>query len=176
MASDDTTSNDTTSNGTTSNAATPRAGTIVVGVDGSPHSAQAVRWALTQAALTSASVRAVTCWEWPPSLGVSGYIDVDLAEANREVAQTLLDEVQAAMKSEGLQAASEVHVDLQVLEGYPGRALVQAAQGAELLVVGSRGRGALGRMLLGSVGLYSASHAPCPVLIVREPADVPSSS
>lgn len=74
------------------------------------------------------------------------------------------------MTDEGLQDASEVPVDLQVLEGYPGRALVQAAQGAELLVVGSRGRGALGRMLLGSVGLHCASHAPCPVVIVREPA------
>ncbi len=144
-------------------------GGVVVGLDGSEQSKDALLWALRQAALTRVSVRAVTCWEWPPSLGVAGYIDIDLAGASREVAQKAVDEVLAGLP-DGAPEAS-VTIGLVVLEGYPGRALVTAAEGAELLVVGSRGRGALGRMLLGSVGLHIASHAPCPVVIVRKPDD-----
>ena len=140
------------------------AGTVVVGIDASPHSGHALRWALEQARLTAASVRAVTCWEWPPSLGMTGSVDLDLAGAAREAAQRVVDEVLSEVPD-----AAPVH--LQVIEGYPGQVLVEEAAAADLLVVGSRGRGALGRMLLGSVGLHCASHAPCPVVIVPDPAE-----
>ncbi len=109
-------------------------------------------------------MRAVTCWEWPPNFGVTGYVDMDLAASTLQVAQGLVDEVRRDL-------ADALLVDLQVLEGYAARVLVEQASAADLLVVGSRGRGAFGRMLLGSVGLYCASHAPCPVVIVRDPAE-----
>ena len=65
---------------------------------------------------------------------------------------------------------SAVAVRTTVVEGYPAKALLDAAEGAELLAVGSRGHHAISGLLLGSVGLHCATHAPCPVLIVREPA------
>jgi len=60
-----------------------------------------------------------------------------------------------------------VVVETSVAEGSPGRALVEAAKGAELLVVGSRGRGGFAGALFGSVSLHCVSHAPCPVVVVR---------
>jgi len=60
-----------------------------------------------------------------------------------------------------------VVVETSVAEGSPGHALVEAAKGAELLVVGNRGRGGFAGALFGSVSLHCVSHAPCPVVVVR---------
>jgi nucleotide-binding universal stress UspA family protein len=64
-----------------------------------------------------------------------------------------------------------VVVHLKVTEGHPAFVLTDAARGAALLVVGSRGHGAFAGMLLGSVSEYCAAHAPCPVVVVRHPDD-----
>ncbi len=66
---------------------------------------------------------------------------------------------------------SGVVLHLTVTEGHPASVLTEAAQGAELLVVGSRGHGAFAGMLLGSVSEYCAAHSPCPVVVVRQPSD-----
>jgi nucleotide-binding universal stress UspA family protein len=62
-------------------------------------------------------------------------------------------------------------VRVEVVEGAPSVVLVEAARGADLLVVGSRGRGALRGILLGSVALHCAMHAPCPVMVVHPVED-----
>lgn len=62
-----------------------------------------------------------------------------------------------------------VEVEQSVLEGTPAQVLVEAAQGADLLVVGTRGHGGFTGLLLGSVSQQAAHHAPCPVVIVPHP-------
>jgi len=65
-------------------------------------------------------------------------------------------------------AAEGIEIERRVVEGAPARVLMEAAEDAALLVVGSRGLGGFGRLLLGSVGQQCAQHAPCPVVIVRD--------
>jgi len=141
-------------------------GRIVVGVDGSDHSVLALRWAVQQAELTGADVEVIACWQWPASAGgFLPYENFDMSGITRKA----VDAAVASVVGDGNQTG--VAVRTTVVEGYPARALLDAAKGAELLVVGSRGHHAVSGLLLGSVGLHCATHAPCPVLIVREPAD-----
>jgi nucleotide-binding universal stress UspA family protein len=131
---------------------------IVVGVDGSPSSQRAVRWAAQQAKLTGATLRAVSSWRWP------NYITrippgVDLASDTRRT----LDEV----LQEALTGSEDVSVTRHVIEGPPGPALLTQAQDATLLVVGAQGRAAFPGMLLGSVAEYCVRQGSCPVVVVR---------
>jgi len=131
---------------------------IVVGVDGSPSSQRAVRWAAQQAKLTGATLRAVSSWRWP------NYITrippgVDLASDTRRT----LDEV----LEEALTGSEDVSVTRHVIEGPPGPALLTQAQDATLLVVGAQGRAAFPGMLLGSVAEYCVRQGSCPVVVVR---------
>lgn len=124
-----------------------------------------MRWALRQAACTGADIDAVACWHWPAAaIEYAPYVafDIEMPAATRKAADTALADAVAATKG-----ADGVTVATRVLEGYPARVLIQAAVGADLLVVGSSGHGELAGMLLGSVGLHCASHSPCPVVIVR---------
>jgi nucleotide-binding universal stress UspA family protein len=135
---------------------------IVVGIDGSDTSQDALRWALSQAALTGAELRAVSSWRWP------NYITrvppgVDLAA---ETSQTL-DEAVDAVLAENPQAAATVTVNKHVVEGPAGPALLTHSDGATLLVVGARGRAAFPGMLLGSVAEYCVREGTCPVVVVR---------
>lgn len=135
---------------------------IVVGVDGSPASIDALRWASRQASLTGADVKAVFAWEYPYAAG--GYpiaAQVDWP-AN---AQTVLDIAVA----EAFDSKPE-SVARQIVEGHPAKVLIDASAGAELLVVGSRGHGGFAGMLLGSVSEQVAAHALCPVLVIRHAA------
>jgi nucleotide-binding universal stress UspA family protein len=136
---------------------------IVVGVDGSPSSLDALRWAITQARSTGATVDAIATWEQPlATYGFGYYVPVlssDLADAFGKV----LDDSIAKVQDAG--AAVEIHP--KVVEGHPAQVLMQAAQRADLLVLGNRGHGAFAGALLGSVGQYCVQHAPCPVVIVR---------
>jgi nucleotide-binding universal stress UspA family protein len=148
---------------------TSPAGVIVVGVDGSDTSRDALRWALSQAALTGAELRAVSSWRWP------NYITrippgVDLAEETSQV----LDEAVEGVLAENPQVAGTVAVSKHVLEGPAGPALLTQSHGATLLVVGARGRAAFPGMLLGSVAEYCVREGTCPVVVVRA-ADPPLS-
>lgn len=138
---------------------------IVVGVDGSPSSRQALRWAVQQAELTGGSVDAVIAWRpLPPAAGFGlaplGMADIsDFSQVARDI---LRDAVTGTVNP-----ASPVTVRQRVAEGHPARVLLEAADGADLLVVGSRGHGGFAGMLLGSVSQHCAHHAPCPVVIIR---------
>jgi nucleotide-binding universal stress UspA family protein len=131
---------------------------IVVGVDGSPSSQRAVRWAAQQATLAGATLRAVSSWRWPNYITIVPP-GVDLASDTRRT----LDEV----LEEALTGSEDVSVTRHVIEGPPGPALLTQAQDATLLVVGAQGRAAFPGMLLGSVAEYCVRHGSCPVVVVR---------
>ncbi|HTT87423.1 MAG TPA: universal stress protein [Acidimicrobiales bacterium] len=135
--------------------------TVVVGVDGSDSSRQALRWALHQATVTGAALRVVTCWDYPVSYG---WTPPNLCDFNPEPdVHRVLDELVDAV----VPADSPVQVERVVLRGHPAQCMVDQAAGAALLVVGTRGHGGFTGLLLGSVGEYCVTHAPCPVVVVR---------
>ena len=140
---------------------------IVVGVDGSDTSRDAVRWSLSQAALTHAELRAVSSWRWPNYL-TRVPPGIDLATETTDI----LDEVIDGVLAENPQAAATVNVTRHVVEGPAGPALLTQSHGATLLVVGARGRAAFPGMLLGSVAEYCVREGTCPVVVVRA-ADPP---
>jgi nucleotide-binding universal stress UspA family protein len=133
---------------------------IVVGVDGFEPSTAALRWAIHQARLTGAVVEAVTAWHVPSGTGWTAPPDMP---DYQDDAFTVLAEAITEMCA----IDPDVQVCPRVVEGRAGQVLVDAAQGADLLVVGSRGHGGLAGTLLGSVGQYCVRHAPCPVVIMR---------
>ena len=137
--------------------------TIVVGVDGSEESKQALRWALGEARLRGARVVALRAWIYPALAG-GGLIPVttDLLE---QLTQNETKEL-AATVEEVAAGETDVQVDQVVVEDAPARALVAASQDADLLVVGTRGHGGFTGLVLGSVSQQCAHHAPCPVVIV----------
>jgi nucleotide-binding universal stress UspA family protein len=136
-------------------------GVIVVGVDGSDASRDAVGWALGQAVLTGSSLRAVASWRWPNYLtrippGVDPAADT---------AQTLDETVDAALAA--TEDVQQVEISRRVVEGPAGPALLTQAEDAQLLVVGAKGRAAFPGMLLGSVAEYCVRNGNCPVVVVR---------
>lgn len=135
---------------------------IVVGVDGSEHSADALRWAMRQAEHTGAEVRALRAWQLPASYGYPGtWVDIDFEEEARKDLQRVVDDVSADHPG--------VAVTAEVVRGHPADVLVTASKGAGLLVVGSHGHGAFAGMLLGSVSVHCTHNAHCPVIVVRIP-------
>jgi nucleotide-binding universal stress UspA family protein len=134
----------------------------VVGVDGSRESEAALRFALEEAALRSLSLRVVCAWEASAGAYV-GEAFAPTADAFVEAEHHAEDVLRAAL--EHISNAS-VLVEALTIEGHPATVLVEQARGADLLVVGSRGRGAATTLLLGSVSQSLAHHAPCPLVIV----------
>lgn len=135
---------------------------IVVGVDGSQGALAALRWAAAEAARWDASVVAVQAWEFTPLI-VATEAPVDLAELRQETDEQLDAQVREAFGDQ------EGRVERRVVEELPARAVLDAAEGADLIVVGSRGRGGLKGLLLGSVSQKVVHHAPCPVVVVPGP-------
>jgi nucleotide-binding universal stress UspA family protein len=140
---------------------------IVVGVDGSRHSVEALRWAAYQASALGGRLEAVTAWEYPASFGwASVPSDWDPAKDMEKVLQDAVSEAFGSQLPSGL--------ELQVREGGAARVLIEAARGATMLVVGSRGHGGFAGMLLGSVSANVAEHASCPVLIIHGDHSAPT--
>jgi nucleotide-binding universal stress UspA family protein len=137
---------------------------IVVGVDGSESSQKALAWAVRQARLTGGSIDAVIAWHYPAMGGYGLAASPEVYETDyRELAAKILnDTVSATPGTDG-----EVTIRQLVRHDSPAPALLEAASGADLLVVGSRGHGGFAGLLLGSVSQQCAHHAPCPIVIVR---------
>jgi nucleotide-binding universal stress UspA family protein len=133
---------------------------IVVGVDGSRHSVEALRWAAYQASLLGARLNVVTAWEYPASFGWAA-VPSDWDPA-KDMEKVLQEAVRAAFGDE-----PPAGLELQVREGGAARVLLEACEGATMLVVGSRGHGGFAGLLLGSVSAGVAEHASCPVLIIH---------
>jgi nucleotide-binding universal stress UspA family protein len=144
---------------------------IVVGVDDSPGAKAALLFALDEARLRQATLRAVHAWQsvhvGSAGIGVSyPGSDTDLSEL-RTVAESALD----AMLHEAVPTSGGEEIERRVVEGSPAAVLLAESHEAELLVVGSRGLGGFSGLLLGSVSQQCAHHAACPVVIVRAPAE-----
>jgi nucleotide-binding universal stress UspA family protein len=144
---------------------------IVVGVDGSESSRDALAWALAEARLRATRVRVVSAWEITPlAYTAAGTFVPPLDTAVYESAERAAEQGLAAMLTAHAAAAAGIDVETSVREGAAASVLLEAARDADLIVVGSRGHGSLAGLLLGSVSHQVAQHAPCPVVIVRAPA------
>jgi nucleotide-binding universal stress UspA family protein len=140
-------------------------GPVVVGVDGSAQSLQAVELALEEAGLRGVPLHVVHCADITPAvLHLSGGVNVntkDLADRQHqevwELAAPVLDD-------------TEVDVMKVELSGYPADELVRHAEDndAVLVVVGTRGRGRVASAVLGSTSMRVLEHAPCPVLVAKK--------
>lgn len=146
------------------------AGTVVVGVDGSPASRVALDRALREGARLAVDVTAVAAYAQPDLWAAEiGSLAPDLAEVGRQVRAALEKTVEEAVAEARDEGVHVPEVRLVVEAGSAADLLCRVAHGAELLVVGHRGRGALATRLIGSVGLGVVVHATCPVLVVRAP-------
>jgi nucleotide-binding universal stress UspA family protein len=138
---------------------------IVVGVDGSPSSRSALRWAVGQARLTGGTVDAVIAWQIPIMPQHYSWAPVYMEEAE-DFAKDARKRIDAAISAEVHPADSQL-VRTHVVHGHPAQVLLDVADGADLLVVGSRGHGGFASVLLGSVSQHCVHHARGPVLVVR---------
>lgn len=137
---------------------------VVVGVDGSAESIEALRWAARYAAATGATISAVHAWHYPPAgPAPAARPPQGITDEIREMMQQTLD----AAVSQVFGTATPENVDTKVAYGHPAMVLVTEAEGADLLVVGNRGHGAFHGMLLGSVSIHCVTTAPCPVVVIR---------
>jgi nucleotide-binding universal stress UspA family protein len=143
------------------------AGRIVVGVDGSSHGRHALRFALSEAALRGAGVDVVSSWAVPPlaatGVGLVPAFDLLRAELGDSARQVVAGEL-----ADAADAAAGLEIEQHVSQGDAAGVLVEAAAGADLLVVGSRGRGGVTGTVLGSVSRACLQHAPCPVAVVHD--------
>lgn len=137
---------------------TPR---IVVGVDGSDPSKAALRWGIKHARLTGAVVDAVIAWRYPASYAWTP--EIGAAERLRDTATATLDKTLA----EVVGADESVTVRPVVGQGHPAQVLIDAADGAEMLVVGNRGHTTFSGALIGPISERCVHHATCPVVVVR---------
>ena len=138
---------------------------IVVGIDGSDHSKRALQWALDEARLRKASLSVVYAWMLPVYATGYGFAPGALIDpaSMSDAASTQLDRT----VDEVVGDAKDVPVERKAIEGMAASVLVEEADGADLLVVGSRGHGGFAGLLLGSVSQQCAHHATCPVVIIR---------
>jgi nucleotide-binding universal stress UspA family protein len=139
---------------------------IVVGVDGSDHSQQALRWALEEAKLRRASLRVVYAWMLPTYAMGYGFVPGDLVDP-KVLGDSANEQLDKAV-TEVVGDSKDVQVERKAIEGIAAEVLVEEAEGADLLVVGSRGHGGFAGLLLGSVSQQCAQHATCPVVIIRD--------
>ena len=144
---------------------------IVVGVEGSGGASAALRWALNEARYRDAVVEVVTAYAptYVPASPDFNYVPLDPIDLESEVTKMQAAVVDAVLEE---MDAAEVEVRRIILRGRPAETLIEAAEGADMLVVGSRGRGGFRGLLLGSVSQQIAQHGSCPVVIVRPDLNV----
>ena len=139
---------------------------IVAGTDGSEESLRAVDWAAREAVLRGAPLRIVSAAALLPRMvSRAGPTDYDTVT---DVLVKDRDRALAAAAERAAKTAPGVLTDTDQLAGAPAQAVTESGAGALMLVVGSRGVGAFTAMVLGSVSRYAASHASCPVVVVRD--------
>jgi nucleotide-binding universal stress UspA family protein len=144
---------------------------IVVGVDGSPGSRAALRWAVAQALLAGRSVEAVCAWshadgrQWQARATNYGWVPVPVLPSRDEVRESTAAELARVVAAE-VGDIPPAPVTLSTPEGHAATALLAAARGAGMLVLGQRGHGGFAGLRLGSVTRHCSEHAPCPVVII----------
>jgi nucleotide-binding universal stress UspA family protein len=137
--------------------------TVVVGVDGSAHGDSALRWALDETLVHEGALTAVFAWQMP-FLEMPGAFDIGEIESQ---AKTFL-----ARAVSNVDPAPRVPVTLLVAQGDVSESLIEASRDADLLVLGSRGRGGFAGLKLGSVSQECVTHAACPVVVIKRRGDL----
>jgi nucleotide-binding universal stress UspA family protein len=137
---------------------------IVLGFDGSEGSELALDWALGAARGRGTSVRIVQAWRsfvepWP---AFGGYADPDPS-----LLITAAEETLAAALATAHRTAPQIPVETHLVNGGAAAALIEESSQAEIVVVGSRGLGGFGELMLGSTAVEVAAHAHCPVVVIR---------
>jgi nucleotide-binding universal stress UspA family protein len=143
--------------------------TIIVGVDGSPVSAQALDWAIAEGRLREEAVCAVYAWDYASDSGIPDWIfgapivnaDTFDVVALQKAAEYRLAEAVEAFDEGGT-------VERRALRGGAAEILVELSRDADLLVIGSHGQSDLDGVLLGSVSEACTRHAVCPVVVIRD--------
>lgn len=151
--------------------------TIVVGVDGSAESTRALEWALAEARLRNATLVALYAYDYDPAWQTYAYAEGGVGVGLPADAETLAEEahrhaeglLEKALREAAEQAAGVTVTREAVADRRPARALVERSKTADLLVVGSRGRGGFAGLVLGSVSQQCAHHAVSPLVIVPPP-------
>lgn len=136
-------------------------GIVVVGIDGSPASDAALEWAVAEASLRGGELALVHAWDST----VTGH-DLDSCAA-RDVIRASAAALLESARQAATRRANGYIVRSELVEGHASAALLDVASSADLLVVGSRGRGGLRSVLFGSVARLVADHAPCPTVVIR---------
>lgn len=136
---------------------------VVVGVDGSPQSVEALRWGARLAPAYGASVKVVGAWENPPEYANFVHFEDDRFD---ELARERVDRTVREAFGEDVPAGLSTVVEF----GRPAKVLMRHGEGAEMLVVGRRGHGGFKGLLMGSTSSACVAHAPCPVLVLPEEA------
>jgi nucleotide-binding universal stress UspA family protein len=145
----------------------PAANRIVVGVDGSTQSQQALRWAARIASTTHARINAVAVWDYPATYGWGLPADWN---PDDDMKKLLTETVELALGPE------RGDVTLTIRQGSAAHVLLEESADALMLVVGSRGHGGFAGLLLGSVSVAVAEHATCPVLVVHRDQPLPEAT
>ncbi|HET7139388.1 MAG TPA: universal stress protein [Arthrobacter sp.] len=135
---------------------------IVVGVDGSEASIEALRKAQSLAVPLGAQIEAVAYWEFPQVYG--GYVAMGIDNFAEGAGQILKDSLEKAFGPE-----LPDNVVTRVVRGHARESLIEASREADMIVLGRRGHGGFGGLLLGSVSSACVAHAHCPVLVVHAP-------
>jgi nucleotide-binding universal stress UspA family protein len=145
-------------------------GRILVGVDGSQSSRAALRWAAAQARLTRLPLLVVHAWTSASYPHLSPLLVRELAE--RE-AWTVLDRAVREGIGDRPEDREGLEITTRLVAGHPARVLASLGRDAAMVVIGAGGHGELAGLLLGSVGLHLAAHAPVPVVTVPRPSPTP---
>ncbi|MET7336467.1 universal stress protein [Nonomuraea sp. NPDC005650] len=135
---------------------------VVAGVDDSPQCEPALAYAFEQAKLRGSTLRVVHAWQLPVHAFAPELSSYDMDEVRTAQHQIVRDRVKIFSEN-----YPEVKVVEDVQSAHPVEALIDASERADLLVVGSHGRGSVGSMLLGSVSRGILCHSHCPVAVVR---------
>ena len=139
---------------------------IVAAIDGSPEALRAVGWAVGEAVLRDAPLRIVSAVELPPRM--SPRKDAHGPSTVAEIVTAERDHDLTAAAERATAISPDLRVSTGTLSGPVAQAVADSGAGASMLVVGSRGAGAFAAMILGSVSRYVATHAACPVVVVRD--------
>lgn len=133
---------------------------VIVGVDGADDSVRALRWAADHARSLGAPLHAVSAYDVPTQFGPYGMAGWENPTDLKKHARTMLAETVRSTLGEDAQV---VEVTVQ---GHPAKALVEMSPDAQMIVMGSRGRGGFAGLLLGSVSQHVVAHARCPVVVM----------
>jgi nucleotide-binding universal stress UspA family protein len=138
---------------------------ILVGIDGSAHSHHALEWAISEAASRHAPLTVLTVTQ--PFTGHWGAPVPDPGDLTRDARDAAQQETESVLEKAG-RGSRPPSVTVRAVTGMPGDELLNAAAGADMIVVGCRGTGGFKRLRMGAVSLQVTHHAHCPVVVIPD--------